>query len=57
METISILIQMIILLLFAAAGLGLMLFPILFDVDVKNKTGKGFLNRWMTGIEFICLIG
>ena len=48
---------MIILLLFAAAGLGLMLFPILFDVDVKNKTGKGFLNRWMTGIEFICLIG
>ena len=25
--------------------------------DLKNKTGKGFLNRWMTGIEFICLIG
>lgn len=23
----------------------------------KNKTGKGFLNYWLTGIELICLIG
>ena len=57
METISILIQIIILLLFAAACLGFILFPVLFDADVKHKTGKGFLNRWLTGIEFICLIG
>ncbi len=57
METIGILIQIIILLLFAATCLSFTVFPILFDADVKNKTGKGFLNRWLTGIEFICLIG
>ncbi|MBD5495155.1 MAG: hypothetical protein HDR12_12510 [Lachnospiraceae bacterium] len=57
METIGMLIKIIILLLFIAAGLGFMIFPILFETDIKNKTGKGFLNRWMTGIEFICLIG
>lgn len=57
METIGMLIKIIILLLFIAAGLGFMMFPILFDADMKNKTGKGFLNRWMTGIEFFCLIG
>ena len=52
METISILIQIIILLLFAAACLGFILFPVLFDADVKNTTGKRFLNRWLTGMEF-----
>lgn len=49
--------KLIVLLFFVAAGIGFMLFPILFDADVNNKTGKGFLNRWMTGIEFICIIG
>lgn len=57
METISILLQIIILLLFAVLCLGFISFPILFEADMKNKTGKGFLNQWLTGIEFICLIG
>lgn len=57
METMGMLIEIIVLLLFIAAGLGFMIFPILFDTDMKNKTGKGFLNRWLTGIEFICIIG
>ena len=57
METIGIFIKIIILLLLIAAGLYFMMFPILFDADMTNKTGKGFLNRWLTGIEFICLIG
>lgn len=57
MGTIGVLIELIILLLFIAAGLGFMIFPILFEADMKNKTGKGFLNRWLAGIEFICIIG
>lgn len=57
METIGMLIEIIILLFFIAVGLVLVIFPILFDADMKNKTGKGFLNRWLTGIEFICIIG
>lgn len=57
METISILIDIIIVLFFLAAGLGFMAFPILFNADIKNKTGKAFLNPWLTGIELICLIG
>lgn len=57
MGTIGIIIQMAAVLVVVVAGLGIMAFPVLVEVDIKNKLGKGFLNPWMTGIELICLIG
>ncbi len=53
METIRILIDIIIVLFFLAVALGFMAFPILFNADIKNKTGIAFLNPWLTGIELI----
>ena len=57
METLKVLVDIVIVLAVLAVGLGILLFPIWFDTQKKNKTGKGFLNYWLTGIELICLIG
>lgn len=57
METLKVLVDIVIVLAVLAVGLGILLFPIWFDTYIKNKTGKGFLNYWLTGIELICLIG
>ena len=57
METLKVLVDIVIVLAVLAVGLGILLFPIWFDTYIKNKAGKGFLNRWLTGIELICLIG
>lgn len=57
METLKVLVGIVIVLAVLAVGLGILLFPIWFNTYIKNKAGKGFLNRWLTGIELICLIG
>lgn len=57
METLKMLVDIVIVLAVLVVGLGILLFPIWFDTYIKNKAGKGFLNRWLTGIELICLIG
>lgn len=40
-----------------AAGIGLMLFPLLFDMDLKKRTGKGIVSHVFTAVQFVCLIG
>lgn len=57
MGTLKVFVDIVIVLVVLAAGLGVILFPIWFDAAFKNKTGKEFLNYWMTGIELICMIG
>ncbi len=57
MGTLEVLADIVIVLAVLAVGLGILLFPIWLDTYIKNKTGKGSLNYWLTGIELICLIG
>ena len=39
------------------AAIFIMLFPLLFDADLKKRTGKGIVNYALTAVELICLIG
>lgn len=57
MGTLEVLADIVIVLAVLAVELGILLFPIWLDTYIKNKTGKGSLNYWLTGIELICLIG
>lgn len=57
MENIVMLIKVVVFFVFLAVSFLFMIFPILLDVDMKKRTGTGVLNRWMTGIELICVVG
>ena len=57
MENIFMLIKAAIFFILIAAGIYFMLFPIIFDANMKTKTGKGIINYGLTGIELICLLG
>ena len=57
MENILMLIKAAFFFILIAAGILFMLFPIIFDANMKAKTGKGIINYGLTGIEMICLLG
>lgn len=57
MENILMLIKAALFFILIAAGILFMLFPIIFDANMKTRTGKGIINYGLTGIEMICLLG
>ena len=57
MENILMLMKAAFFFILIAAGIIFMLFPIIFDANMKMKTGKGIINYGLTAIELICLLG
>ena len=57
MENIFMLIKAALFFILIAVGILFMLFPVIFDANMKTKTGKGIINYGLTGIELICLLG
>lgn len=57
MGSIKVIISLFIVLVVGGTSILVMLFPLLFETDLKNRTGKGILNYVLTAAELICLIG
>lgn len=57
MENIIMLMEITLFLILMIAGFFFMLFPFIFDANMKKKTGKGVINYGITGIELLCLLG
>ena len=57
METIKFILSLILVAAAVAAGILVMLFPLLFDSGLKKQTGSGIVNYLLTGLQIIFLIG
>ena len=57
MESTKVILSLFIIIMVGGAGIFIMLFPLLFEGDLKKQTGKGILSHGLTAVELICLIG
>ena len=57
MGSIKVIASLFIIIVVGGAGLFVMLFPLLFDANLKKRTGEGIVNHVLTAVELICLIG
>ena len=45
MESIKVILSLFIIIMVGGAGIFIMLFPLLFEGDLKKQTGKGILSQ------------
>lgn len=57
METIMMLMKAVLYFAAIAAGLFVLLFPVLLDVYMRENMKVGALNYWLTFVGAICLLG
>lgn len=56
MENLLMIVEVVLVLSGIAAGIALLFFPVILDIQYLEKSGEHILNYWMTGIELICIL-